>query len=238
MKKHFGTRKLYTMDRPKSGISEAFRILRTNLMYTSVDKPIKSILMASSNPQEGKSVIAANLAVVMAQTGKKVLLMDCDLRKPVQNEIFNLNRDPGMTNCLAGYCTWEEALQHTAVPNLSILASGPVPPNPAELLGSKSMEAFLDAVSGEFDLVLVDAPPLMAVTDPAILATKCDGVILVTRAGFTKTGAVKESLDALIKAGANILGAVLNDVNMESRYYAKRYGRYYKEYAHDYYVEK
>ncbi|ATW25946.1 CpsD/CapB family tyrosine-protein kinase [Candidatus Formimonas warabiya] len=232
-----GTRKLYTMDHPKAYISESFRMLRTNLMYTNVDRQVKTILFTSSGPQEGKSTIVSNLAVAMAQTGKKLLLMDCDLRKPVQHEIFQLTNEIGLTKYLTGYCSLDEAVQNTQLPNLNVLSSGPIPPNPAELLGSKSMDRLLDLLKEQYEVILIDAPPAIAVADPIILAGKCDGVIVVVRAGFTKLNALKETKELLKKAEAPLLGTVLNDSTMNGGNYYKGYRKYYQQYYRKYYDE-
>ena len=244
MKKFFtkniqlGKRKLYVMEHPKAYISEAFRMLRTNLMYTNVDKQIKTILFTSSGPQEGKSTIVSNLAVAMAQTGKTVLVLDCDLRKPVQHEIFELENSAGLTKYITGYCSLEDAIQETRLTNLHVMTSGPIPPNPAELIGSKSMERLIDQLREKYDLILIDVPPAIAVADPIILAGKCDGVIVVVRAGFTKQSALLETNELLKKAEANILGTVLNDSSIGGGYYYKGYRKYYRHYYHHYYEDK
>jgi protein-tyrosine kinase len=244
MKKFFakdmqpGKRKLYVMDHPKAYISEAFRMLRTNLMYTNVDREIKTLMFTSTVPQEGKSTVVSNLAVALAQTGKSVLVLDCDLRKPVQHEIFELsNNEGGLTKYLTGYCSLEEGIQETRLPNLHIMTSGPIPPNPAELIGSKSMERLLNLVKEKYELVLIDAPPAITVTDPIILAGKCDGVIVVVRAGYTKQQALMETNELLKKAEASVLGTVLNDSRMGGGYYYKGYRKYYRHYYRHYYDE-
>lgn len=243
MKKFFtkdiplGTRKLYTMDHPKAYISEAFRMLRTNLMYTNVDREVKTLLFTSSGPQEGKSTIVSNLAVALAQTGKNVLVLDCDLRKPVQHEIFQLSNEVGLTKYLTGYCSLDEGVQATRLPNLHVLCSGPIPPNPSELLGSKSMDRLLETIKEQYELIFIDAPPTSAVADPIILAGKCDGVIVVVRAGFTKINALKETKDLLKKAEAPVLGTVLNDSSMGGGYYYKGYRKSYQQYYRKYYDE-
>jgi capsular exopolysaccharide synthesis family protein len=230
-----GKRKLYTLDHPKSYISEAFRMLRTNLMYTNVDKEIKTLMFTSTGPQEGKSTIVSNLAVALAQTGKKVLLMDCDLRKSVQHEVFQLSNEVGLTTYITGYCSLEEAIQDSRMPDLHVLTSGPIPPNPAELIGSKSMDRLLDSVKEMFEMILIDAPPAIAVTDPIILAGKCDGVIVVVRAGLTKQKALLETKELLKKAEAPVLGTVLNDSSSGGGYYYRGYRKYYRHYYRNYY---
>lgn len=243
MKKFFskdiqlGTRKLYITDYPKAYISEAFRMLRTNLMYTNVDKVMKTILVTSSGPQEGKSTVVSNLAAALAQTGKKVLLMDCDLRKPVQHDIFELSNEGGVTKYLTGYCSLDEAVKDARMPNLQLLTSGPIPPNPAELIGSKSMDRLLELVREKYEIILIDAPPAIAVADPIILAGKCDGVIVVARAGLTKLNALKETKELLKKSEAPVIGTVLNDSSMVGGYYYKGYRKYYQQYYRQYYEE-
>jgi protein-tyrosine kinase len=244
MKKFFtkdiqlGKRRLYVMEHPKAYISEAFHMLRTNLIYTNVDKEIKTLMFTSTGPKEGKSTIISNLAVALAQTGKNILLLDCDLRKPVQHEIFELsNNDGGLTKYLTGYCSLEEAIQKTRIPNLHVLTSGPIPPNPAELVGSKSMERLLGQVRDMFEMVLIDVPPAIAVTDPIILAGKCDGVIVVVRAGFTKQNALIETKELLKKAEAPVLGTILNDSSIGGGHYYKGYRKYYQHYYQHYYNE-
>ncbi|MGI6713169.1 MAG: CpsD/CapB family tyrosine-protein kinase [Bacillota bacterium] len=227
-------RKLYTLDHPKASISEAFRMLRTNLMYTGVDRELRVLLLTSSGPQEGKSTTAANLAVALAQAGKKVLIMDCDLRKPVQHEIFGLQKDIGLTKYLAGYCTWEEIIQKTKLPNLSMISSGPTPPNPAEILGSSIMDKLLEIVRAQFDFVVVDSPPAVTVTDAIILASKCDGVLVVVRSGITRIAVIKETYELLKSADAHVIGAILNGVSQS----AKRYGKYYRNYYNSYYEDE
>ncbi|MEL7564777.1 MAG: CpsD/CapB family tyrosine-protein kinase [Dehalobacterium sp.] len=243
MKKFFakdiqlGDRKLYIMDHPKAYISEAFRMLRTNLIYTNVDKEIKILMITSSGPQEGKSTVVSNLAAALAQTGKKVLLMDCDLRKPVQHEVFELSNEVGLTKYITGYCSLDEAVRDSRMPNLQVLTSGPIPPNPAELIGSKSMDRLLELVKDNYEIVLIDAPPAIAVADPIILAGKCDGVIVVVRAGLTKLNALKETKELLKKAEAPVIGTVLNDSRMKEGYYYKGYRKYYQQYYRHYYEE-
>lgn len=221
-------RKLYTFEKPKASISEAFRMLRTNLMYTNIDKKMNLIQVTSTGPVEGKSTTLSNLAVTLAQTGKKILILDCDLRRPTQHEIFKVSNQKGITNYLTEYCSFEEAVLETQIPNLYVIPSGPLPPNPAELLDSKSMESLLNRVQEHFDLILVDSPPVMAVADPLILGPKCDGVILVVRSAQTKIQMLKETREALEKAQVNLIGVVLNDVSKKNRGYGY-YGKYYEK---------
>ena len=169
---------LIVHEQPKSPIAEAYRTLRTNIQYAKVDGELKVLLFTSAGPGEGKSTVAANTAVALAQAGHKVILVDCDLRKPVQHHVFHLNKK-GLTNCLVGESPAIELLQETEVPNLRVLTSGPIPPNPAELLGSSRMGQALETLKEAADYVIIDSPPTIAVTDACVLSQRADGVILV-----------------------------------------------------------
>ncbi|MFV8826389.1 CpsD/CapB family tyrosine-protein kinase [Alkalihalobacterium sp. APHAB7] len=203
-------RKLITQDDPKSPIAEQYRTIRTNIEFASVDEKVKTILVTSTGPGEGKSTTAANLAVVMAQQGNKVLLMDSDLRKPTAHYTFGVPNIAGLTSLLTKQHTAEEALQVTKVENLFLLPSGPIPPNPAELLSSRGMTLFLEAVAKKFDIVIIDSPPLMAVTDAQILSNYTDGTILVVGSGKADREQAVKAKDMLVAAKAKILGVVLN----------------------------
>lgn len=205
--------KLIALTNPKSSISEIYRIIRTNIMFSSLDRPLKSFLVTSSGPGEGKSVTAANLAVVFAQSGKRVLLVDADLRKPSQHHIFDLNNDRGVTSVLLGDAGLEEALHVVPETRLSVLTTGPIPPNPAELLGSEKMKLFLEELQKRADLVIVDTPPLMAVTDAALMASRVDGVVLVLSSGKVKIELARKAKELLLNVKARILGTVLNMVD-------------------------
>ncbi len=220
---------LITLKNPKSIISEAFRTLRTNIQYSNIDKSIKTIVITSSMSEEGKTLIATNLAVSIAYTGKKVLIIDCDLRKPNIHKKLGLNNFKGLTNVLIGETSFEEVLnKHKDIPTLDMLTSGPIPPNPSELLGSKKMEEFLRALKDEYDMIILDSPPVGIVTDAAILSTKVDGVLLAINAGKTETEAAKRSKELLENVNANIVGVVLNKVDMKNKSYNKYgYSKYY-----------
>lgn len=192
---------LITKIDPRSPIAEAFRTIRTNIQFSSLDKDMKKILVTSSSPGEGKTSIICNLAVTMALTGKKVLLMDADLRKPKINRRFELNNHQGFTNVLAEQMYLKDAIIKSGTPNLYILTSGPKPPNPSEILGSNRMKEFLEEISGHFDYILIDSPPLLAVTDAAILSTQVDGTILVVESGKTEVSQAVESKKHLEKVG-------------------------------------
>jgi capsular exopolysaccharide synthesis family protein len=180
-------RKLISAQNSKSPITEQYRTIRTNIQFTSIDKPLKTIMITSTGPAEGKSTTAANLAVVFAQQGKKVLLVDADLRKPTVHYTFNLTNTFGLTSVLTRQLSLEEALVESNIFNLYLLPSGLIPPNPAELMGSGAMDQFLNNVTLEFDIVIFDTPPVLAVTDAQILANKCDGTILIVSCGKTVT---------------------------------------------------
>jgi succinoglycan biosynthesis transport protein ExoP len=222
--------KLITMKHPRSIIAEAYRILRTNIQFSAIDKPLKSIVVSSPNPVEGKSVTIANLAVVMAQAGARVVIVDSDLRRPVMHKIFNLPNTEGLTNVLLqdrplvdGY------LQSTEVENLQVLTTGPLPPNPSELLSSQTMTDLIGNLKEEADVVLLDSPPSLPVTDAAVLSSKTDGTLLVTDAGTTRRGAARRAKEDLMRVGANILGVVLNKFSVRgaSSYYYYYYYYYY-----------
>ena len=215
---------LITVADPRSPVSEAYRTLRTNLDFSSLDKPIKTMLVTSAGPEEGKSTVLANLAVTTAQTGRKVILVDCDLRRPSLHDIFGLKNDRGLTTMVVNDAAIESPpLQDTGVQGLQLVCSGPLPPNPSELLGSRRMEEIIAALLERADVVLFDAPPVVAVTDAAVLSTKVDGVLLVINAGGTKRDYARAATARLEKVNANLLGAVLNNVKFDvslHRYYA------------------
>ncbi len=203
--------KLVTVNYPKSPISEAYRVLRTNLQFSSLDRPVKTIVVTSPNPVEGKSTTAANLGVVMAQAGKRVIVVDADLRRPVMHRMFGLENREGLTTALVTDTpTLDGHLQTTGIENLRVLSTGPLPPNPSELLGSRRMATLIDRLKEEADVVIFDSPPSLAVTDSSVLATQTDGVLLVTDAGRTRRGAAEQAAARLRQVDANLLGVVLN----------------------------
>jgi len=198
---------------PRSSVAEAYRTLRTNIEFASVDAPIRTLLVTSSISGEGKTVIAANLAVVFAQAGRRVLLVDADLRKPGIHLVFDLPNSQGLTTLLrSDDVSLDVIARATEQENLRILTTGPLPPNPAELLGSQRMRVILDRFKAGGNLVIFDSPPLQPVADPAILSSVVDGTLLVIDAGRSRRGVVRQGREALAKAGANVLGAVVNRV--------------------------
>ncbi len=218
---------LMMMDDPKSMVSEAFRMLRTNLQFVGVDKPLKKIVITSSNPEEGKSVVAANLAISIASTGSKVLLIDADLRRPKVHKLFFLENYKGLSSLLAGDLKIDDVANETPVENLHIITSGPIPPNPAEILGSAKMNQFIEKASSVYDMIIFDSPPVNTVADASILSSIADGVILVIEAGVTAREAAILAKEQLEKINARILGVVLNKAKQSSEgyyYYYYYYG--------------
>ncbi|MDQ0974600.1 capsular exopolysaccharide synthesis family protein [Neobacillus niacini] len=218
------SRKLIASLDPKSPISEQYKTIRTNIQYSSVDKELKNIMVTSSGPAEGKSTTAANLAVVFSQLGKKVLLVDADLRKPTVHRAFGVNNLFGFTTVLTKQATLASSVLDTEEKDLYILTSGPIPPNPAELLGSKSMEQFIEEASEQFDYVIFDTPPLLAVADPQILANKVDASIFVVFSGKTEIDQAKKAKELLQNAQSKLVGVVLNHKEVKNNEYYYYYG--------------
>lgn len=211
---------LITIANPRSPISEAYRTLRTNLEFSSLDKPIRSMVVTSASPEEGKSTTLANLAVTLAQAGKKVILVDCDLRRPALHQIFEARNAPGFTDMMRDDALMSQPpLQPTRVANLFLLPSGTLPPNPAELLASRRMSEVIAALQNYAEIVLFDAPPVIAVTDAAVLSSKVDAVLLVISAGKTKREHAKKAKALLEKVNARLIGTVLNNVKGEASLY-------------------
>lgn len=224
-KKRSGGQTLIASNDPRSPISEAFRTLRTNIQFASLDKPLKRVLVTSSSPGEGKSTVAANLAITMAQAGFSVIIADCDLRLPTQHVKFGLNNFLGLTNTLFDKVPLEGVLQNTNTADLRVLSTGPIPPNPAEILMSLKMKELLNKLNNLADIVIIDSPPLLAVTDAAILSNYCDGVILTIEAGKTKIEHAKKAKELLDNVNARILGTVLNKTKAEEgNHYYYYYG--------------
>lgn len=217
--------RLVTIMDPTSVASEAYRTLRTNLLYALVDNPPKVIVLTSPGPQEGKSTTCANLGIVLAQADMRTLIVDCDLRKPVVHKVFGLRNIRGIVDVLVGQHGVQEVWQEPLL-GLKVLPVGPLPPNPTELLSSRRFASFLESIRKEFDYVLVDAPPIGLVSDPAVLATQGDGVLLVVDSQKTRTGALRESMRSLDAVGANVLGTVMNNIK-------KSKGDYYYGYTDD-----
>ncbi|PFW57223.1 tyrosine protein kinase [Bacillus cereus] len=218
-KKRKPIRQLITHQEPKSRITEQYRNIRTNIEFTSVDSRIRSIMVTSANPSEGKTTTVANLAVVFSQQGKKVLVIGADLRKPSIQDLFAAHTSNGLTNVLSGQTNVMQCIQKTDIENVYVMASGPIPPNPAELLGNRVMDEVLLVAYNMFDIVLIDTPPVLAVTDAQILANKCDGIVLVVRSEKTEKDKIVKTKQILDKASGKILGVVLNDKKEEQEQY-------------------
>ena len=231
---------------PKSTLAETFRTLRTNIEFVTVEKGIRSLMVTSSTSQEGKSTIGANLAMTMAQLGKRVLYVDCDLRRPAVFRMFGLDKDPGLTEVIVGNYQWgdvvrtvtdivtggmgmEDIMQTQGISNLHIITSGAIPPNPAELLNSRRMNDFLDAVSQAYDVVLLDAPPVLHVTDAAILGKKVDGALMVYKAGDVPRTSLRRAVNLLRSVEVELLGMVINGIraDISTDYHDFGYSSYY-----------
>lgn len=205
-------------EKPRSISAEAYRTLRTNIQYSSFDKDLKTIVVTSSEPGEGKSTTVGNLAISFSQSEKKTILIDCDLRKPSIHKKFRISNLVGLSDVLIGKEHIEDAIKKHDT-NLYILTSGKVPPNPSEMLGSKAMEKLIEELKKHFDIILLDSAPVQAVTDAQILSTKVDGTLLVVRSERTKRDSVVQAKELLDKVGANIVGVVFNGVSNSRRKY-------------------
>lgn len=225
------TKDLYLFKQPKSLIAECTRAIRTNLLFMSPDKPFKRMLVTSSGPQEGKSTTVINLGVTMAQSGSRVLIIDTDMRRPRLHKAFGVPNDVGVSSLVVGEGKLDDAIKSTEVPGLFVLPCGPVPPNPAELLHTRAFSELLDQLGEKFDKVLLDSPPVGAVADAVVLATKVDGAVMVLKAGVTHREVAIRTVRALRDVKAPIFGAVLNDVDLER----SKYGDYYYGYSYRYY---
>ncbi|MBY6273509.1 MAG: capsular biosynthesis protein [Bacillaceae bacterium] len=209
---------------PKSPITEQYRTIRTNIQFSAVDQEIRSIVVTSTAPGEGKSTTIANLAIVFAQQGKRVLLVDADLRKPTVHITFQFTNTIGLTNVLTKQVSVLEAVRKTDVENLYVMTSGPIPPNPAEILASQSMHDLLAEAEKHFDYVLFDAPPILAVTDAQILASLCDGTLFVVSSGKTERDYAVKAKELLLAANGKLLGAILNNKKEAKQSYYYYYG--------------
>jgi capsular exopolysaccharide synthesis family protein len=203
-------RKIVTHENPQSAASEAYRVLRTNLRFAAAGEPLQTVAIASAERGEGKSVTAVNLAAAFAQEGKNVVVVDADLRGPSLHYFFAKSNRVGLSTILTGNAQLRQAAVPSGIENLTLLPSGPVPPNPAELLGSERMSGLLEELKAEFDIVIFDTPPTLAVTDSQVLAAKCDGVLFVVRSGSVRRSAAVRAVARLRQVHARLLGAVLN----------------------------
>lgn len=224
------TGRLVVRDDPRSFAAEAYRVLRTNLHYANPDNPLRRVMITSAGAGEGKSTTAGNLAVCLAQAERSVLLVDADLRRPVLHSIFKQPSTPGLSSYLAGDALPEAVVVKTSIPNLSLVPCGPTPPNPSELLGSRRMNDFLQTMSERFDIVVLDTPPVLAVSDACVLVPAVDGVLLVVGSGVVVRPALKRAKEQLASVHARILGAVVNRFDATANGYGKRYYDNYDSY--------
>lgn len=219
-------RDLYVFRNPKSPAAEACRAIRTNLLFMSPDRPLRTMLVTSSGPREGKSTCVIATGIAMAQSGNRVVVVDTDMRRPRLHKALGISNDRGVSSVLVGDATLDEVIKSTEVPGLFMIPSGPIPPNPAELFHTQAFRDFLNAVSVRFDRAILDSPPVNAVADPAVLATQVDGVYLVVRAEVTNRTFAKAAVRVLTDVKARIFGAVVNDVELGH----PKYGGYYASY--------
>jgi capsular exopolysaccharide synthesis family protein len=224
-------RDLYILGNPRSAVAECARFIRTNLLFMSPDRPLRTIVVTSPSPQEGKSTTAVTTAISMAQAGSRTLIVDTDLRKPRLHRVFGIESDVGIANVLLNELSIEQAVQRTEVPNLDVLCCGTLPPNPAELLLSERFKDVVAELARRYERVIFDTPPMGPVTDPAILGTLVDGVLLVTKCEKTSKESMKQAIRALRDANARVFGVILNDVDVSSKRYAGAYYAYYRRYG-------
>jgi len=224
-------RDLVVLDAPKSSAAECCRSVRTNLLFMSPDRPLRNLVITSAGPQEGKTTVANALAITMAQAGSRVLLVDTDMRRPRMHRVYGVSNEIGVSSVIVGDAKLSDAIKHTEVTNLDILPCGPVPPNPAEMLLSNAFKVLVAELNNRYERIVFDSPPVGAVTDPVILGTQTDGVVLVFKGGQTTREIAAQATRALLDANVRILGAVINDLDIESRKYGYYYYSYYKKYG-------
>jgi capsular exopolysaccharide synthesis family protein len=215
---------------PKSPAAEAYRTLRTNIQFAGLDRPCRTIVITSATPSEGKTTTAANFGVVCAQAGSRVCLVDADLRKPSLHRVFGMDNQRGLATALLEGKSLADVAAPTRVPGLSVVVSGPLPPNHAELAASKRMHDLLESATHDFDLVICDSPPVLSVSDAVALSAQCDGVILVVRVGAVSTTAMRRAAEQIDAVKGRILGVLLNRVNMRRDGYYAEYHSYYNAY--------
>lgn len=227
--------RLVTHNAPRSVVAEAYRTIRTNIGFAAVGSPLQTIVVTSSGPQEGKSTTASNLAITLAQSGKRTLVLDADLRRPVLHKVFGVDRGVGLTDHLAGSASLEEIVHETEIEGLSVISSGSLPPNPSELLGSEAMQRFLERISKDYDQIVIDTPPVLAVTDALVLIALVDGAIMIVEAGKTAEQVAVRTTRLIQNAAKRFLGVVLNNVDLARGYGYGRYGSYrYHYYQYHY----
>lgn len=211
-------------------VVESYKKLRANLLFSLASSKKKIVLISSPDPNTGKSTTTANLAVTMAQTGSRVLVIDADLRRPTLHRVFHVNKSEGLTRYLINMCTWEECVKKDVAPNVDLIASGPIPPNPSELLGSARMVNLLNLAAEQYDYIFIDTPPVNVVTDGLVLAARAAGVILLSRYNSTTYDELQEAIDSIKKVHGNLLGVIINDykysaAERQQSYYTQNYTR-------------
>jgi polysaccharide biosynthesis transport protein len=229
-----GSKDLYVLSHPKSAVAECCRAIRTNLLFMTPDKPAKKLLVTSAGSQEGKTTTAVNLAITLAQSGLRVLIVDTDMRRPRLHKAFGIPASSnGLSRAILGEVAVLDQVRETGIPNLSLLPCGATPPNPAELLHAERFRRIADELAGAFDRVIFDSPPIGPVTDAAILARMTDGTIIVAKFGETSKDGLTRARRLLVDGGVNVLGCILNDLDLSHGtkygYYGAKYGYYYAE---------
>jgi capsular exopolysaccharide synthesis family protein len=224
-------RDLFILKNPRSAVAECARFIRTNLLFMSPDRPLRTLVVTSPSPQEGKSTTAVTTAIAMAQTGSRTLIVDTDLRRPRLQRVFNVDGEKGVASILLGEVSLEEAVIKTEVENLDVLPCGTLPPNPAEILLSERFRELVVDLARRYERVIFDTPPIGPVTDPAILGTLVDGVVLVAKCEQTTKQSVKQAVRALRSANVRIFGVILNDVDVNAKRYSGAYYAYYRRYG-------
>lgn len=214
--------------------AEAYRTLRTNISLSQVDRPIQTLLVTSCVPREGKSTTVANLGVTFAMAQKKVLIIDADLRRPILHRLFGIPNTQGLTHTLSDTVEFERVFNPTQVANLWVVTCGIIPPNPSELLGSQKMKVFLERAKQQFDIVLLDSPPISSLADASVLGAIVDGVLFIVKVNMANRDLIKKAKEQLETVGANIIGVALNDVDVKR----DGYYRYYYYYNYEYYGQK
>ena len=231
---------LVLLTAPTSSYSEAFRQLRANVQFATANRPNKTLMVASPGPEEGKSTVISNLAVAIAHTGKRVAIIDGDLRRPTVHKLFSaVNRDPGLSNYLADVdAELSSVIQASDVDGVDVISGGPSPPNPSELLGSPKMAAMLEQLSQQYDAVLLDSPPVLLVADGSIMASQVDGVVVVVDGFKTRSSSLKAAVETLLKTNVDILGVVTNKLKPSRFGYGYIYPYHYYYYSnYSYYAE-
>jgi capsular exopolysaccharide synthesis family protein len=222
---------LITYGHPKSMLSEAYRSIRTSILLSSSEKPPKRITVTSPNPSEGKTTTVINTAIALSQTGAQVLIIDADMRKPKVHKVFSYENGIGLSNFLSGHGDLDSIVKKSEIPNLLYIPSGPIPPNPSELLGSNLFKRMLESLEGRFDHILLDSPPVLGFADAIVLASSVDGVILTALGGKTPRDTLERAKEALQQTQTKILGVVINRVDIRRSDYGYYYYRYHSYYG-------